>query len=106
VLIALANAHAVYEIDWSNIRDPVMVNKYSLMEHSHVKQLIINDQFMVVQSAANGTNSTHPLFEIDYTWIFSRGARTYTNAYSVINHNSSKAELEFNKYNDRLLVAD
>lgn len=62
VLIALANAHAVYEIDWSNIRDPVMVNKYSLMEHSHVKQLIINDQFVVVQSAANATNSTNPLF--------------------------------------------
>lgn len=91
VLIALANAHAVYEIDWSNIRDPVMINKYSLMEHSHVKQLIINDQFVIVQSAANATNDTKPNgFEVDYTWIFSRGARTYTSAYAVINHNSSR----------------
>lgn len=56
VLIALANNHAVYEIDWSNIRNPIMVTKYSLMEQSHVKQLIINDLFVVVQSAANATN--------------------------------------------------
>lgn len=62
VLIALANNHAIYEIDWSNIRDPVMVNKYSLMEHSNVKQLIINDLFVVVQSSANTTNSTSANF--------------------------------------------
>lgn len=68
-----------------------MINKYSLMEHSHVKQVIINDQFVVVQSAANATSDEKPKgFEIDYTWVFSRGARTYTNAYAVINHNSSK----------------
>lgn len=83
-----------------------MVNKYSLMEHSHIKQLIINDLFVLVQSAANATNDTNPNFEVDYTWIFSRGARTYTNAYAVINHNSSKVALEFNKADDRLLVID
>ncbi len=76
------------------------------MEHSRIKQLLINDLFVIVQSAANATNDTNPNFEIDYTWIFSRGSRTYTNAYGLINHNSSKVELEFNRANDRLLVAD
>jgi len=32
------------------------------MEHSQVKQLIINDLFVVVQSVANATNETHPSF--------------------------------------------
>jgi hypothetical protein len=76
------------------------------MEHSHIKQLIINNNFMVVQSSSNATNQTTPNFQIDYTWIFSRASRTYTNAYAVINHNSSKAELEFNRDSNRLLVAD
>lgn len=76
------------------------------MEHSRIKQLLINDLFVIVQSAANATNDTNPNFEIDYTWIFSRGSRTFTNAYGLINHNSSKVELEFNRANDRLLVAD
>ncbi len=62
MLIALANNHAVYEIDWSNIRDPVMITKYSLMEHSQIKQLLINDLFVVVQSVANATNSSNPNF--------------------------------------------
>jgi hypothetical protein len=39
-----------------------MINKYSLMEHSRVKQLIINDLFVVVQSTANATNDTNPNF--------------------------------------------
>lgn len=106
MLIALANNHAVHEVDWSNIRDPVLLTKYSLLEHSNVKQLIINDLFVVVQSSANATSSTKPNFEIDYTWVFARNARTYTNAFAVVNHNSSKAVLEFNRENDKLLIAD
>jgi hypothetical protein len=59
VLIALANAHAVYEIDWSDVTNPVLVNKYSIMEHSYIRDIIINDMFMVIQSTVNGTNETH-----------------------------------------------
>jgi hypothetical protein len=60
------------------------------MDHSHIKQLLINDLFVIVQSSANGTNDTHANFSIDYTWIFSKGARTYTNAYGIINHKNNK----------------
>lgn len=31
ILIALANNHAVHEVDWSNIHDPVLLTKYSLL---------------------------------------------------------------------------
>lgn len=106
VILALANQHAVYEIDWSNVNDPVMLNKYSLMEHSHIREVHVNDLFIIVQSAANATNDTNPNFEVDYTWIFSKGARTYSHAYAIINHNSSNVDLEFNRGNDKLLAAD
>lgn len=90
LIIALSNSHAVYEIDWSNTNDPVILNKYSLMEHSHVRFITLNDRYLLVQSAANGTNNMNADVEVDYTWVFTKASRTYMNAYHVINHNSSK----------------
>jgi hypothetical protein len=72
---------------------PTLINKYSLMENSRIKQIFLNDQYLIVQSAADAFNATHPKFEIDYTWVFSKGSRTYLNAYHVINHNSSIVEI-------------
>jgi hypothetical protein len=60
VIIALTNGHNVYEIDWHNILDPVLITKYTLIEDSRVKQLIINDKYVVVQSSAKVTNDTAP----------------------------------------------
>lgn len=65
----------------------------------------MNDRFLIVQSAVNATNSTGD-YEMDYTWIFNKGARTYMNAYHVVNHNSSKVELDLNNMNDRIILAD
>jgi len=62
VIVALANSHAIYEIEWSDMNQPVTTNKYSLMEHSHIKQLFINNDFVIVQSTGNATNSTNPNF--------------------------------------------
>lgn len=67
---------------------------------------MINQDFVIVQSSANATNDTNPNFEIDYTWIFSKGARTYTNAYQIINHNSSHVFIDFNKADNRLYLVD
>lgn len=106
VIVALANSHAVYEIEWSDISKPVTTSKYSLMEHSHVKQVFISADFVIVQSTGNATNSTHPNFEIDYTWIFTKQARTYTNAFSIINHKSEQVELDFVRANNHLYVID
>jgi hypothetical protein len=106
LLVALANAHAVYEVDWSDIREQVLINKYSLMEFSHVRQLLINELFVIVQSAANASNETNPNFEIDYTWVFVRGARSYFIVSNIINHGSRRVYLEFNQANNRLLLGD
>lgn len=32
----------------------------------------------------------------NYTWIFTKGSRTYTNAYKVISHTASDVILDFN----------
>lgn len=108
VILALANPHAVYEIDWANTNDPVTINKYSLIEHSHIRSVTLNDRYLIVQSAANVTASSDQNVEteLDYTWVFTKGSRTYMNAYHVIDHNSSKVELVFNGKNDNILLAD
>ena len=106
VIIALANAHAVYEIDWADTIDPVTLNKYSLVEHSHIRSVNLNDRYLIVQSAANVTNDDNKEIELDYTWVFTKGSRTYMNAYHIINHNSSRVEISFNSRRDQILIAD
>ncbi len=61
-IIALANKHSVYEIDWHKTSKPILINKYSLMENSNVKQVALNDRYLMVQSSADASNSTHPKF--------------------------------------------
>jgi hypothetical protein len=105
-MIALANEHNVYEINWQNTMKPLLVNKYSLMEGSKVKQVILTDRYLIVQSVAFGSNETNPKFEIDYTWIFTKGSRTYMNAYHVINHKNSVVELDTDKTLDTLYIIE
>ena len=93
LIVALANSHAVYEIEWYNRLSPILINKYSLMEHSNVKQVLLNDRYVIVQSTVNATDDQSAMYEIDYTWIFSKGSRTYANAYHIINHKDSNAQL-------------
>lgn len=76
------------------------------MENSTIKQVLLNDNYLFVQSSAMAKNETNPSFEIDYTWIFTKGSRTYLNAYHTIDHNSSIVEVEFDRQNNRLYIAD
>lgn len=105
-IVALANPHTVYEIDWHKITQPTLISKYSLMESSTIKQVRLNDKYLLVQSTALAKNETNPSFEVDYTWVFTKGSRTYLNAYHVIDHNSSTVQIEFDRENNRLYIAD
>lgn len=62
LIIAVANKHSVFEIDWKNFNKPILINKYSLMANSDVKQVFLNDRYLVVQSTAMGSNATNPQF--------------------------------------------
>ena len=49
---------------------------------------MLNDEYIFVQSSSKVENETNAI-HYDYTWIFSKGSRTYLNAYHIINHESS-----------------
>ena len=95
MLLALANEHSIYEFEWRDSSNAVLKNKYSLMENSKVQQMVINDRFVVVQSKANAADAENAGndVEYDYTWIFTKGSRTYANAHVVIDHKSSNVEI-------------
>lgn len=76
------------------------------MPNSTIKQIRLNDKYILVQSTALASNDTNPSFEVDYTWVFTKGSRTYYNAYHVIDHNSSSVDIEFDRDNSRLYIAD
>lgn len=42
----------------------------------------------------------------EYTWVFTKGARTYLNAYHVIDHSSSMVEIFLDRYNSHLYIGD
>lgn len=106
VLLALANEHGIYEIDWTNQIRPTVIAKYSLMENSQVTDVWVNEEYIACQLKANVTNSTNQTEEYHSTIIFDRGTRTYTNAYAVIHHSSSNVVIDLNIQHNVLLSID
>lgn len=106
VLLALANEHGIYEIDWTNQLRPTIIAKYSLMEGSRVWSMWVNEEYIACQVRANVTNSTGQIEEYHSTLIFDRGTRTYTNAYAVIHHPSYRAGVDMNLQHSVLLSID
>jgi hypothetical protein len=83
-----------------------VVNKYSIPSDSEVRDIKINDKYVIVQAKANVTNSNNTSYEVDYTWIFTKGSRTYMNAYQVIQHNSSKVDIDLDPSMNHIYSAD
>lgn len=81
VLFALATDHAIYEIDFTNQLRPQIITKYTLMSNSTVQQVWVNEQYVIAQVSANVTNSTNGTTWYNSSIVFSRGTRTYMNAY-------------------------
>jgi hypothetical protein len=89
---ALANDHSIHEVDWSDVDNPRLLNKYSLMPDSVVSQVFINTRFVFVQaSSADGSHV------YNYTWILNRGDRTYSRAFHVMNHSTSNVLINLNE---------
>ena len=89
--LVLANTHAVFEIDWTNLEEPLLLNKYSLLPDSFVSQIFMNDRFIFVRSSAtdNGVG-------FNYTWTFTRGDRTFSRAFAVMSHSTDSTFVDFN----------
>lgn len=83
-LFALATDHAVYEVDFTNQLQPQIITKYTLMANSSVSQVFVNEDYVFVQLSANVTTSTNGTAWYNSTMIFSRGTRSYMNAYEIL----------------------
>lgn len=79
------------------------MTKYSLMPGSNVKQLFINERFVVV-FAISVDNEKGTRREYNYTWVMSRGDRTYTKAFHVIKHGNANTFVDFNLDESYLMV--
>jgi hypothetical protein len=106
VLLALANQHAVYEVNMDRPSTPILVAKYSLMQHSMVHNIIIDEKYLVVQASANASTGENTTTMLNYTWVFSKNSRTYLNAFKVIDHNSTDVLIDMNRYKEELMIFD
>jgi len=69
------------------------------MADSHVSQVFLNERFVFIQST-----STEGKVSYNYTWILNRGDRTYTRAFKVLKHNTSKIFIDLNEELTFLLI--
>lgn len=83
-----------------------VINKYTIPSDSEVRDIKVNGQYIIAQCKANVTNNNETSYEVDYTWIFTKGSRTYMNAYQVIQHNSSKVDIDFDPEENHIYSAD
>lgn len=61
------------------------------MPDSQVRQVFINERFVVVLSSSVDSGTVY-----NYTWILSRGDRTYTKAFLVIKHDTINTFVDLN----------
>lgn len=64
LIVALVNNHNVYEINWSweYMLMHEVVNKYTIPSDSVVKDIKVNDEYVIVQSKANVTNNINSTY--------------------------------------------
>ena len=98
VEIAVGNDHAVYEIDWTYVEEPRLINKYSLFPGSTLLQVFMNSRFLVVRSRGQDN--------YNYTWIMTRGDRTFSRAFKVIKNGTSPFFVDFNEEFSYLMIID
>ena len=89
--LALSNDHNVHEVDWTDVDSPRLLNKYSLIPGSTVLQLFLNDRFLFIRSSATDSNVTY-----NYSWVFTRGERSYSRAFLTMSHGLTGTLIDVN----------
>jgi hypothetical protein len=106
VLFALATDHAIYEVDFSNQIRPQIITKYTIMSNSTVYSVWLNEEYVIAQLSANVTNGTGGADWYNSSIVFSRGTRTYLNAYEILEHNTTNVILDFERSTNLVLVIE
>jgi len=68
--------------------------------------LWVNELYVIVQLTANLTYQNGTATTTQSTYVFTRGARTYMNAYVAIPHPDFHAFVDFERDNSQLLTFD
>ena len=105
-LLVLAHDHAIFEIDWTNQIKPMLLTKYSIPEGAWIHDLWVNEQYVVTQLTANLSDSKNQSRAYQSTYVFTRGSRTYLNAYAAIPHPNFHAFVELNRDNSQIMTID
>jgi len=105
-LLVLAHNHTILEVDWTSQINPEIVTKYTIPDNSFIHDLWVNEKYVVVQLSANLTTSTNQSKVYQSTYVLTRGARTYTNAYVAIPHETPQAFVDLHRDNNQLLTID
>ena len=107
LIVAFANNHAIYEVDFTERLQPRTIAKYNLMQDSYTTQLWVNEEYVIAQVVAN-VSAVGPISEYEYnsTIIFNRGTRTYLNAYDLFQHSTPNVIIDFERDRNLLMVMD
>lgn len=103
-ILALANSHAIYEIDFTNQMKPDIIAKYSIMSNSHIQSIWVNRHYVVAQFTANATSPENITTLYNTTIVFSRKTRSYMNAHEIFEHNSSNVIIDLERSTDYLMI--
>ena len=106
LIFALANNHAIYEVDFSNKLQPAIIAKYNLMEGAIVTSLWVNREYVLTQITANVTDGKNESAWYNASLIFTRGTRTYLNAYAVVEHRNYRTIIEFSRAHNHVFIMD
>lgn len=105
-LLVLAHDHAIIELDWTNQLKPEIITKYSIPENAWMHDLWVNEQYVVAQITANLTDSQGKTVAYQSTYVFTRGSRTYLNAYAAIPHPNFHSFVDLHRANSQMLTID
>jgi hypothetical protein len=105
-LLVLAHDHAIFEVDWTNQLKPEIITKYSVPEGAWIHDLWVNEAYVIAQITANLTDAKSVTVAYQSTYVFTRGSRTYLNAYAAIPHVNFHAFVDLNRDNSQMMTID
>lgn len=76
--VVATNGNTIYQYEWDVTTPPVLIRKYNLLPNSQVEQIFVDYNFVVVSAVSIWDNEA-----VRRTWIFTKSANTYLNAYNV-----------------------
>ena len=76
------------------------------MVNSTVSQVFVTEDYVYVQVSANVTNATNGSDWYNSSIVFSRGTRSYMNAYEILEHNTTNVIVDVERSTNLVVVIE